>query len=208
MTYVPQVNKDHYHTRSYNSHERWNSYWHQIECIRSVSPTRILEIGPGNHTVADALKKDGKEVITVDIAGDIHPDVVASVLSLPFADNEFDLVSACEVLEHVRFEDVSHALKEIRRVTRRYAVIGLPHAGYVFSISWKIPLFRRINFIWKLPHFWKIHVFNGEHYWEMGKRGYPVSRITQKFKENRFRVLRKNIFADDPAHYFFLLEKT
>jgi ubiquinone/menaquinone biosynthesis C-methylase UbiE len=122
-------------------------------------------------------------------------------------DNSFDAVLAAEVLEHICFADVPRALQEIRRVSKRFVLLGLPHAGFVFSLGFKFPLLPRFEYIWKLPFFWKKHRFQGEHYWELGKRDYGVSRLKKLFKTNGFTVRGARLRADDPAHYFFILEK-
>ena len=183
------------------------SYWHQLRMVVDCGPRRVLEIGPGNKTVTEALKKQGIEVVTADIAADLNPDVVASVTSLPFPDASFDCVLAAEVLEHLSFSDVSKALSEVHRVSKQYAMISLPHAGYVFSFGFKIPLFRRRDFLIKLPFFWKAHRFNGEHYWELGKRGYSISKVKHAFQDAGFFVESSHRYSDDPAHVFFSLRK-
>lgn len=208
MSFSSQVTKEHYLARSYDTKDRWASYWHQLERVCGLNPRTVLEIGPGNGTVRDALRKRGISVITVDIAEDLGPDVVASIINLPFGDGEFEVLLAAEVLEHIPFSDVPKALAEIHRVTQRYAVISLPHAGYVFSLEFKIPLFKKISVIYKLPFFWKTHKFNGEHYWEVGKRGYGRGRVKKIIREAGFKILESRIHADDPAHYFLLLEKS
>ncbi len=207
MPYSPQVLKEHYFTRSYFTKDRWASYWYQLEMVLQCSPRTLLEIGPGDHTVSDTLEKRGIAVTTADIAKDLFPKVIASVTDLPFGEDSFDAVLAAEVLEHIGFEDVPRALREMRRVTKRFLFIGLPHAGIVFSCGFKLPLFRRFDCIWKLPFFWKKHRFQGEHHWELGKRGYGISRIRKLFVEQGFVVRAARLHADDPAHYFFILEK-
>lgn len=207
MPYSPQVPKEHYFTRSYFNKERWISYWYQMEMAFKCSPRSLLEIGPGDRTVSETLRKRGISVTTADIAEDLSPEVRASITKLPFGDRYFDAVLAAEVLEHIRFEDIPRALQEIYRVTKGFAFIGLPHAGAVFSFGLKLPFLRRFEFIWKLSFFWKRHQFQGEHYWELGKRGFAVSRIKKLFKAQGFAIREARLYADDPAHYFFILEK-
>ena len=207
MDYPPQVTKDHYCRSSYDSKDRWVSYWYQMRAVLSCGAKEVLEIGPGNKTLTEALLKKGVRVTMVDTAEDVGPDIIASVTDLPVRDGSYDLVLAAEVLEHLPFEEFPQALAEIRRVTRRHAVISLPHAGYVFSLEFKIPLLRRVELIYKLPFFWKTHIFNGEHYWELGKLGYPVSKIRKIIIDNGFGIREYGLHADDPAHYFFVLEK-
>lgn len=52
---------------------------------------------------------------------------------LPFADRSFDLVVACEVLEHV--QDPYRVLREMARVTRRFVLVSVPRE----------PLWRTLN---------------------------------------------------------------
>lgn len=59
----------------------------------------------------------------------------ASVLALPFADAQFDLVLCTEVLEHL--PEPVLALREFKRVTRRYVLLSVPHE----------PWFRTLNFL-------------------------------------------------------------
>ncbi len=206
MEYKPQVTKEHY-LNNYDSKDRWLSYWYQIREVLGREPKNVLEVGPGNKTVTDALRKAGVEVTTADIAPDLNPDVIASVLELPFAESLFDVVLCAEVLEHLPFDEFPRALAEIHRVSRSFAIISLPHAGFVFSLEWKAPLLKKKQWIWKLPFFWKTHIFNGEHYWELGKRGCSVRKIRQIIGASGFAIRDGGLHADDPAHYFFVLKK-
>lgn len=56
----------------------------------------------------------------IDVHADdrVRPDVVASVLDLPFADDSFDRVYMGHVLEHLERDDVTVALAEVGRVLR------------------------------------------------------------------------------------------
>lgn len=208
MTYRAQVDKSHYEGSAYRSNERWNSYWHQLDLLSHTKAATVLEIGVGSGVVARELKSRGVQVTTVDIAEDLSPDVVGSVTQLPFEANAFDCVLAAEILEHIQFSDVPQALKEIARVTRSHAVISIPHPGWVFSIIYKLPLLPRIALMLQIPFFWKEHHFNGEHYWELGKKGYPIARFLGAAKEAGLTLVRLEKHADDPAHRFFLFQKS
>ena len=183
------------------------SYSNQAREFIRLKPTNILEIGIGNGIVRDALRNLGFAVTTVDIDSELSPDHVASVSALPFPNDSFDAVLAAEILEHIPFEDFSKALAEIHRVARRYVYITLPHAGAVFSLNVKMPLLPRLILFFKIPFFWKQHIFNGEHYWELGKRNFPVSRIKTAIKKAVFNIREAGIDPADPAHYFFSLIK-
>jgi ubiquinone/menaquinone biosynthesis C-methylase UbiE len=207
MKYQPQVDVCHYHEGSYRVQDRWNSYWHQLQLVESTAPLSVLEVGVGEGVVARELRARGSTVTTVDIAENLKPDVVGSVTALPVGDNTFDVVLCAEVLEHIRFEDVAQALGEISRVSRKYAVISIPHPGYVFLLQLKFPLVKKLTLFSKLPFFWRKHRFNGEHYWELGERGFPVSRFLKEAHTAGLVLTRTCVYEDDPAHRFFLFEK-
>ncbi len=203
MTYTPQVDARHYRGRAYSSAERWNSYFHQIEGVQKTSAQSLLEVGPGPGVVTRELTARGYRVTTLDIAEDLHPDVVGSVTDIPLPDRSVDLVLAAEVLEHLRTEDLPKALQEIHRVCRMGAVISLPRPGYVFLWSMKIPLFPEMSVAIKLPFFWEQHVFTGEHYWELGKRGTSVAWFVEQARRAGLALSEESWHRDDPAHHFF-----
>ncbi len=203
--YAPQVKRSHY-GRSYRSKDRWLSYFYQLALVRSCAPSSVLEVGPGEGIVTDNLRRDGVRVVTCDIAEDLHPDIVGSIVALPCKDGEFELALAAEVLEHIRFEDVPQALRELRRVSSRHVVVSLPHPGWVFSLSFKLPLLPHLDLFFQIPFFWQTHVFNGEHYWELGKRGYPLKRFVAAAREAGLELVRTQKHIDDPVHRLFLFK--
>lgn len=202
-----QVGKEHYTSWGYLSRERWMSYWYQLEAVVGQKPERVLEVGVGNRVVADTLEKLGIGVTTIDIDPALGPTVVGSVVQMPFAEGSFDLVLVAEVLEHLRWDDLQRALSESRRVTRGHVVVTLPHVGYVFAISWKLPSLAWRRWLVKLPHFWKVHAFDGEHYWEIGKRGFSARKVRREFGRAGFRVVLADRHPDDPGRRRFVLEK-
>ena len=104
------------------------------ETLRRVRPdaerTRVLDAGCGGGLVADALARDGIEVVGLDAslpslraarehAAERALAVAAAYLGgdaqrLPFADGAFDAVVCAEVIEHV--EEPDRLLREAARV--------------------------------------------------------------------------------------------
>ena len=80
-----------------------------------------LDVATGGGHVARRLREAGCEVVTVDPAPGMQPDVVASAEDLPFEDRSFDVV-VCRIAAH-HFPDVSAAVAEMGRVSRRLLVI-------------------------------------------------------------------------------------
>ena len=121
-----QVGSDHYSNKSYDAKERFISYWHQINEIRQLNPAKMLEVGIGNGFVTSYLRDKELNVTGLDIAYDLKPDVVGSVLAMPFIAESFDLVACYEVLEHLPYEDFLKALRELARVSQEDVVLSLP----------------------------------------------------------------------------------
>jgi ubiquinone/menaquinone biosynthesis C-methylase UbiE len=87
----------------------------------------------GVDASAVALERARRRLSNAELV-QIQPDE-----PLPFADNEFDLVTCIETLEHVR--DVQLALSEIRRVLRPGGRLALTTPA---SARWRV-LFRGVE---------------------------------------------------------------
>ncbi len=202
---TPQVTKEEgYAFGSYGFEGRFVSYFHQLDEVLSRHPNTVLEVGVGDKVFGEFIKNNTQVAYTsVDIAEDLRPDVIGSVLELPFADKSFDIACAFEVLEHLPFESFEKALSELTRVATDFVVLSLPHFGPMLSLSFKIPFIREIRIAYKLP-FPRKHVFNGQHYWEIGKSGYDITLI-QKHLLKHGMLVRDFIPWGSPYHHFFVL---
>ena len=81
----------------------------------------VLDVATGGGHVARRLREAGAQVVTVDAAPGMEPDVIAPADHLPFADASFDAV-ACRIAAH-HFPDVLAAVREMARVARDRVVI-------------------------------------------------------------------------------------
>jgi len=199
-----QVPAAHYDSLSYDSRERWMSYWHQAHEVLQVRPDDCLEIGVGNGTVSRYLRASGVPVTSADFDEALKPDVVADVRDLPFEDRAFDVVLCAEVLEHLPFDDVPRALHEVARVTRRRAVFSIPIFTRAFWLSVRLPPFRALRWTWHLPARRRFS-FDGQHYWEMGARNYPWRVVLATF-ERSFVLQSQYVVPENPYHYFLIGE--
>lgn len=177
----PQVAKEEgYAFGSYGFEGRFVSYYYQLKTVLARKPQSVLEVGVGDGVFGAFIRTNTAVAYTsVDIAEDLKPDVIGSVTKLPFPDKSFDVVCAFEVLEHLPFSEFETALSELARVARTDVVISLPHFGPMLSWSIKIPFLSEVRLAYKLP-FPKTHTFNGQHYWEIGKRRYPPTLIKKQ----------------------------
>ncbi len=201
-----QVDKSSYKFQKYSYPERWGSYFYQIKEVLAFSPKSILEIGVGDGVLGAYIKNNTDiSYKSLDVAEDLNPDATGSVVSIPFEDKSFDVVVAYEVLEHIPFGGFEKALMELGRVSRGGVVISLPHFGPPVKFSLKIPFVPEIKISFKIP-FPKRHVFNGQHYWEIGTRGYGVYKI-RKTLGKYFYILEDYVPWENQYHHFFILRK-
>jgi ubiquinone/menaquinone biosynthesis C-methylase UbiE len=107
----------------------------------------VLDAGCAEGFVADYLRQ---RKIEADFSGidldelalmrgfQVSPTMFkskAAITHLPFSDEVFDMVLCTEVLEHL--PNPMKALEELRRVSRRYVLLSVPHE----------PWFRTLNFL-------------------------------------------------------------
>ncbi|MDO8991625.1 MAG: class I SAM-dependent methyltransferase, partial [Daejeonella sp.] len=101
----------------------------------------ILNIGAATGKTSELLSKFGK-VISLEYDKDccdyaeqqFNLDIIhGSILDLPFKEEEFDLVCAFDVIEHVK--DDRLGVQEMRRVCKRDGLIVLTVPAYMFLWS-------------------------------------------------------------------------
>jgi SAM-dependent methyltransferase len=116
------------------------------ELFVQASPTSILDVGCGEGVLTHkwAQKIEGR-VVGIDLDDPAlqaewekrsAPNLDYRVMkaeNLPFGDDEFDLASAIEVLEHV--PDPQHTVAEMARVASRWLLVSVPRE----------PLWRGLN---------------------------------------------------------------
>lgn len=203
-----QVDKNAYNFDRYCDLDRWSSYWHQINEVLASQPKNVLEIGGGDKVFESYLKNNSEiNFKTLDVAEDLNPDILGSVDNIPLGDNSFDVVCAFEVLEHLPFDKLEKCLSELKRVSRKYVIISLPHWGRHFSIELRLPFFKKIKFQYKCNLIPIDHKFNGQHYWEIGKKGFSLKLIKNKIEKSGLIIKNDYICFNSPYHHFFILEK-
>jgi ubiquinone/menaquinone biosynthesis C-methylase UbiE len=209
---MPQVRPEHYRTDEYNSVERFCSYAHQLKLITGLNVKSILEVGPGAFLVSDALKRRGYEVTTCDFDPELGADITADVRSLPFPDGAFDLVMACQVLEHLPFNNFTTSLHELQRVSNKYVIISLPCSGLGWNIITRFPfiqtLFNRRLIeasVW-IPLPFRGFSLTQQHYWELDAFRTP-KRAVRKHLSTNLKIMSETRPNLAKYQYFFTAEK-
>jgi ubiquinone/menaquinone biosynthesis C-methylase UbiE len=195
------------YTRNYDSKERFASYWHQIDEIIRLKPSSIVEVGIGTKFVSSYIGRLGYQVTTVDVIKQLSPNIVASVLKLPFDDGCFDVCLCCEVLEHLPFDNFQSAITELYRVCNSNLVLSLPDSSGYFSVALNFPVLSQNLFI-SLPSIIKRKaIFDGSHYWEIGKKDYPLKKIQLAISQCGFIIKKTYRVFEKPYHRIFVLRK-
>lgn len=211
---MTQVSADYYFNKKYLSLGRFISYFYQAEAIFDKAPQKILFIGVGDGIIPHFFKqKNDCEIVTLDFDTKLKPDVVGDIRSLPFPDKSFDMVCAFEVLEHIQFNDLATALKEMARVTQKDVIISVPHRRTGFEIVFKFPFIRTIfkkDFLrFALHSQMRFPGFNisGQHYWEIDGYSTRLNDFRAVILKN-FNIVREiTPILDFYKRFFFLTIK-
>ncbi len=116
------------------------------ELFAQAAPSSLLDVGCGEGVLVERWAKriDGR-VVGIDLDDPLlHAEwakrqvanleyKVMKAEHLPFADGEFEVATAIEVLEHV--PDPEHTVAEMARVASRYLLVSVPRE----------PLWRALN---------------------------------------------------------------
>ena len=120
------------------------------ELFTIAAPDTILDVGCGEGVLTEQWAdrrspSPPRRIVGIDLedpklaaewAGRVRPNLTFAAMEvehLQFADGEFELVAATEVLEHVA--DPERALAEMARVASRHLLVSVPHE----------PLWRALN---------------------------------------------------------------
>lgn len=212
MSKSVQVKKEHYY-EGYDDLFRYISYSYQVSEAVKLRPSSILEIGIGNGTVTDALRKYGFSVTTCDFDGALNPDVVADIRDLSsFGDNSYDLVMACEVLEHIPWSDVPKVLGELRRISKGNVIVSIPQYGFAINLNISLPFIDRVfkrksfDFGFFIHRFYSNPSFDGQHYWEVGGKDFSVRRVRGEICKY-FDIKNEFEIPLNRFHRFYILSK-
>lgn len=174
MSFGQRFNLDHF-----SSKVAIQSYINRCKEISKILPpkAKVLDWGAGFGQNTYILANMGFEVVHYDIAKPlktlseevgITPVIGESPVLIPFADNFFDAVISCGVLEHVENEEKS--LKEIKRVLKPQKLFFIFNLPYRYSPS----EFFVSNFFKNIYHH---------------ERKYTASSLEQLLIKMSFRIL-------------------
>lgn len=161
--------------KMYEVSEKWEeSYFSpqdkvRVEYIQNLIPEdakTILDVGCGNGILVNYLQNKHPDRFSRVCGTDRSKTSLtfvktekyeADINKLPFADNEFDIVTCLEVIEHLPQEVYFEALNEIERIAKKYIIISVPYQE-ILDFS-KV---RCIKCKTEFNPFYHMHSFNDE----------------------------------------------
>ena len=189
----------------------------------------ILEIGPGSGYFSSIAKNLGYDVKTADLKSRTNPDYLGDFREVDIPER-FDLVAAFEMLQHLPYEDLPATLEKIAGLSSRYVFISVPARVHRFGLSVDIPRVlapRRLGLGWlrgshtlSMTWEWPRNADPSEsnwkgredcwnpHYWEVGRKSYPRSRLLSEIKASGLNVLWHKYNPSHTHHLFVMAEKT
>lgn len=132
-----------------------------LSMLGEVKGKRVLDLGCGSGINTQTLRKSGADVSGIDFSREMietarkeFPDIdfrVGSALELPYRDNEFDIVVAFLVMEHIK--ELSKAFAEVFRVLKPGGVFVFSTGNPLWDVAerykedeWSIRVFKRSYF--------------------------------------------------------------
>lgn len=145
-------------------------------------------------------------IVTLDIDKRLRPDIIGSAIKLPFKQNSFDVIACFQVLEHLPYNYFYDSLRELFRVARYYTILSLPDYSWAFRFNIIIPGGFRVSKIINFPRLFSRKVkLGGEHYWEIGRSGFPLKKIVGVIGRAGFKIEKTYRVYELPLHRFFKL---
>lgn len=142
-----------------------------VALVEEVPGATLLDVGSGHRGIArflsDRWRITASDIDFTDYGAVEKSDepgraerVIADVCDLPFADGEFDVVTAVDLLEHVEPPRRSRALEELARVAARRLIVAVPSGAPALDADRRLAAFyRRIR--QPAPGWLEEHLRNG-----------------------------------------------
>lgn len=121
----------------------------KILCIIPEDVKTVLDVGTGGGYIYRRLKDDkGLKCFSIDISFNMlkklndNKSCLADVKNIPFKNEEFDLVLACDLIEHIEKEFFSDSISELKRIAKKYILVNSPFKD---AINWPVSLCNKCN---------------------------------------------------------------
>jgi|ERR687898_128654 ubiquinone/menaquinone biosynthesis C-methylase UbiE len=220
MKFYDAYNSEYYTERITNKSKKHMMMY--LKFLRKRSSLKMLDVGCGEGSyVRDAIE-EGIDAYGIDISTHALENALAevkdrtsygSITKIPFGDEEFDVMTAFDVIEHIHPKDTSKMVQEIRRVLKPNGIIIITTPNSNFG-GWVYDL-THINV--RPPRFWKL-IFK-EHNLEVKmfyvpsflkyymKNHIPMPDSIEFLVEEPFRYILGRYYARKNARLYLLVKK-
>jgi len=185
----------------------WYRFFFIIKEIVMFKPKNVLEIGEGSGIVRRAVEPIVNNYETMDVNKNLKPAYLNDIRNfLPQLKEKFACVVAADVLEHLPFENLETALKNINAYLKigGRALITIPHRSHY--LLWMTSL-RHKPRILRMPTLKRLigkTWIDPDHQWEIGDGKHKIKDVERTMKKVGFNVekLQKLLYVD-----FWVLKK-
>lgn len=138
--------KTNFEEKVYEIDETWDIDWFSnddeirinklTKLIAKLSPSNLVDVGCGNGLLLNHIKEsciiDPDSLLGVERSSSAIKHVKtkkiqASIDEIPLENNSFDLVTCCEVIEHLPIDIYEKGLRELARVARKFILVSVPY---------------------------------------------------------------------------------
>lgn len=215
---------DAYNAQYYNERVTNKSKKHMMKYLKFLRKRslKMLDIGCAEgYYVRDAIEEgiDAYGIDTSTYALENALDEVknrisfGSLTEIPFGDEEFDVMTAFDVIEHIHPKDTSNAVKEMRRVLKPDGNIIITTPSTNFG-SWVFDL-THINV--RPPRFWKLifeeHNLRVKMFYVPSfikyymKNHFPIPDSIEFLLEEPLRYMLGRYYVTKTARLYFVVNK-
>ncbi len=180
----------------------WIRYAAIIKEMTRLQPKTVLEIGPGEGVIKNVMRDFMEKYDTLDVNPKLSPTHQGDVRD--FKDKlreKYDCVIAADILEHIPFEELEVALKNIHAYLRPggAALITIPHRShYLFWITSLKPA----PSIVRIPTLKRILTgkasIDPDHEWELGDGKHTINDVEEVMRKVDFIIEKRQklIYVD------------
>ena len=204
---------------------RFTSLQFQLKALVELGdePKSVLEVGPGRGYFRAMAEILGYEISTVDLNPENNPDYDCKISELEPPD-QFDVVCAFQVLEHMPYQSSLEMFQEMARLSKKWILISVPTKRHSLSVRLQVPeklTRRRFGLSWlrggkqltvrmefprqsdlpnQEPEDWK------PHHWELGRKGYPTKRFMKDLSGSGFQLVERFTNPYHDYHEYFVFK--
>lgn len=161
----------------------------------------------GNGFTSLYLRMSGIDVTTVDINSHLMPDICCDLEHLPSKLNkQFDVVSCCEVLEHMPWESFANNIGILSNyaptlfLTLPYGKRIMGYGGFAFFSK------NMIKSFWLDVPLFKKNLAPG-HFWELNHSSLTSTKSIIRVLREHYCSVKSGNFELNPYHRYFICKR-